>query len=177
MPNPLDPIWQSYTVVQDSIGVVRRTLIAGGGPPMPLTGSQFAGLTAAAVATLLDGAEEAAGEQAVMFLYAAFEATLRTHLMAQGTRLRWTYLPNAQFGVDLQDWFERLCRTVRMDDVAKLFDAAVKPVNPNWSGVIGTIRTYRHWLAHGKRGLMPAAITPLFAYQFLSQFLTACGLA
>ncbi len=176
MSNPLDPILKSYSVTIDAIDVVRRTLAGSGAGAATVGGSQFVSLSTADSITLLDAAAETAGEQSVMFLYAAFEATLRAHVVAQGSRLRWVYQPNAQFGVDLQRWYEGLCKHARMDDVAQLFDPLVKPVNPTWKQTMDTVRKYRHWLAHGKRGLIPPTVTPLFAHRFLSEFLTASKL-
>jgi hypothetical protein len=64
-----------------------------------------------------------------------------------------------------------------MDGVVKLFGSAVNPVNATLPSVVGSIREYRNWLAHGKRGPMPPAVAPLSTYQSLTQFLQACGLA
>jgi hypothetical protein len=61
-----------------------------------------------------------------------------------------------------------------MDDLANLYISAVGQV---LGAQVGNIRVYRHWLAHGRRWPQPPNVTPLFAYQTLTSFLRAAGLA
>jgi hypothetical protein len=174
MANPLDPIWRAYGITLDSYSVVRRSL-TGPNRALALHGSQF--VTAAndqEVLDALDVAQEELDEQTVMFLYATFEATLRDHLSAQGSLLAAATQPGPQFGPSLQTWFTELCKETRMDKIVDLFEP--------WVGATGiaqagSIRKYRHWLAHGKRGAAPPSVTPPFAYNSLTNFLQSCHLA
>jgi hypothetical protein len=176
MSNPLDAIWRAHGITLDSYGVVRRSLpLAAPDRAAVLHGSEFA--TAAndqAILDALDAAQEELEDQTVMFLYATFEATLRDHVTAQGSLLGAAAQPGSQFGPNLQAWFTELCKETRMDKVVVLFEP--------WAGAVGvgqagSIRKYRHWLAHGKRGAAPPSVTPQFAYNSLTSFLQSSKLA
>jgi hypothetical protein len=60
-----------------------------------------------------------------------------------------------------------------MDDLTDLFVAVVGQAI---IAQIGNIRTYRHWLAHGRRWAQPPTVSPVFAYQTLTAFLQAARL-
>jgi hypothetical protein len=175
MPNPLDPIWKAHGITLDAYSVVRRSLQL---PPAERAASLQGGQFAAAVndqeiLDALDAAEDELDDQSVMFLYATVEATLRDHVTGHGVLLFPAAVPGPQFGSSLQAWFIELCKDTRMDKVVGLFEP--------WAGQVGvaqagSIRKYRHWLAHGKRGAVPQAVTPQFAYTSLMQFLQSCGL-
>jgi hypothetical protein len=109
----------------------------------------------------------------VLFLYAAFEAALRDHVAAQSALLVAAVGPHPTFGPDLATWFADLCDDVRMDGVTRLYTPAAGPA---LSAFIGTVRKYRHWLAHGRRGTAPPAVNPQLTHARLTQFLQACGL-
>ena len=173
MPNPLDPIWRSYDVIQESLGVIRLSLDLSS-RSTTLYGTQFATLSNAEITERLDAAGHDADDQAVLFLYATFESALRDHVVAQAGRLAAADSPNAQFGIELQAWFAALCRDARMDGISALFAPAVGTA---LAPLVGSIRKYRHWLAHGKRGTAPPSVAPQFVYTTLTQFLQACGLA
>src|ERR1700678_296748 len=153
MPNPLDSIWRSYGITLDSYGMVRRSLsLSAPERAAVLQGSQFA--TAAndqEILDSLDAAQDESDDQAIMFLCATFEATLRDHVIAQGALLGAAAQPGLQFGPNLQAWFAELCKDTRMDKVVALFET--------WGvAQAGSIRKYRHWLAHGKRGAAPPSV-------------------
>jgi hypothetical protein len=173
MPNPLDPIWQAYDVTQDSFGVVRRSLGLGPTRDAALQGSQFLALADQQVVDLLDSAQDMIDDQAVMFLYATFEAALRDHVAAQSGLFSGATLPSPQFGITMQPWFAELCRETRMDKMANLFSPSADKTLIEQAG---SIRKYRHWLAHGKTGKAPTSVTPLFAYTPLTRFLFSCAL-
>jgi hypothetical protein len=173
MPNPLDSIWRAYGITLDSYGVVRRSLsLAAPERAAVLQGGQF--VSAAndqAILDALDVAQEELDDQTVMFLYATFEATLRDHVTAQGPLLAGAVQPGPQFGPNLEAWFTEFCKDIRMDKVVSLFEpwAAATGI-----AQAGSIRKYRHWLAHGKRGAVPPSVTPQFAYNSLTSFLRSC---
>lgn len=176
MANPLDFIWRAHGITLDSYGVVRRSLsLLAPERAAALHGSQFAAAASdQEILDALDAAEGELDEQTVMFLYATFEATLRDHVTAQGPLLGAAVQPGPQFGPNIQAWFTELCRDARMDKVVGLFEP--------WAGAIGiaqagSIRKYRHWLAHGKRGAVPPSVAPPFAYTSLTSFLQMCALA
>jgi len=121
----------------------------------------------------LDTAQELIDDQAVLFLYATFEAVLRDHVVAQAGHLIGAIHPSAQFGLNMQAWFADICRETRMDKVVDLFSPSV---SQTLIAQAGSIRKYRHWLAHGKRGAVPPSVTPLFAYTSLTSFLRSCSL-
>jgi hypothetical protein len=175
MPNPLDSIWEAYGITLDSYRVVRRSVSLGPAERTAvLQSGQFA--TAANDSDIfdaLDRAQDELDDQTVMFLYATFEAALRDHLTAQGPLLLAAVQPGPQFGPNLQAWFTETCKDTRMDKVVVLFEP--------WAGALGiaqagSIRKYRHWLAHGKRGAGPPSVTPQFAYNSLTSFLRSCSL-
>jgi hypothetical protein len=173
MPNPLNPIWESYKITQDSFGVVRRALGLGAARGIALQGSQFLAATDQQVSDQLDTAQDMIDDQAVMFLYATFEAALRDHVVAQAGLFGGAIHPSAQFGLNMQSWFTELCGETRMDRVAGLFSPSV---SQTLVAQAGSIRKYRHWLAHGKRGAIPPSVTPFFAYTSLTSFLLSCSL-
>ncbi len=175
MPNPLNSTWRAYGITRDSYGVVRRSIsLTASQRALTLQGSRFA--LAADDQEIFDSLDAAQGElddQTVMFLYATFEATLRDHIIAQGPLLAAAARPGIQFGPNLEAWFTEICKDTRMDKVVVLFES--------WAGATavaqaGSIRKYRQWLAHGKRGAGPPSVTPQFAYNSLTSFLQSCSL-
>jgi len=134
---------------------------------------QFSAATDQQILGLLDTAQDTIDEQAVMFLYATFEAALRGHIAAQAGVFVGVTHPTAQFGLNMKSWFADLCDDTRMNQVVDLFKPSV---NQDIVAQVGTIRTYRHWLAHGKRGAGPPSVTPVFAYTTLTSFLQSCSL-
>lgn len=174
MPNPLDSIWRAYGITLDSYGVVRRSLSLAQ-RALALQGGQFATMNNdQEILDALDAAQEELDDQTVMFLYAAFEARLRDHVTAQGHHLAAAAQPGPQFGPNLQNWFIELCNETRMDKVVALFESWAGPTGVAQAG---SIRKYRHWLAHGKRGAIPPSVTPQLAYNSLTSFLQSCQLA
>ncbi len=174
MPNPLDPIWQSHNTTQDSFRVVRRSLgLNTATRAVALHGGQFLPATDQQILDLLDAAQDQIDDQTVMFLYATFEAALRDHIVAQASLFAGATLPSAQLGLNMQTWFTELCSETRMDRVVGLFFPSA---SQTLIAQAGSIRKYRHWLAHGKRGAVPPSVTPLFAYTSLTNFLQSCAL-
>jgi hypothetical protein len=158
----------------DAFGVVRRALALDAMVrAQVLQGGQFAAASDQQILDLLDAAQDEVDDQAVLFLYATFEARLREHIVAQSGLLTGATQPSAQFGQNLHGWFNDLCRDARMDKVLDLF---VPSVNQVLIAQVGSIRKYRHWLAHGRRGLAVPSVTPLFAYRTLTSFLQLCNL-
>jgi hypothetical protein len=102
-----------------------------------------------------------------------FEARLRDHVAQQAHHLHGAQPPTPGFGVALATSFSEYCDRNRMDDLADLFLSAVGPVVV---AQVGNIRTYRHWLAHGRRWAQPPTVTPQVAYQTLTAFLRSAGL-
>jgi len=45
-----------------------------------------------------------------------------------------------------------------------------KVLDPDLVEKVNQVRQYRNWVAHGKRGKKPSAVTPRMAYERLSQF-------
>jgi hypothetical protein len=82
--------------------------------------------------------------------------------------------PTPAFGLTLAASFSEYCNRNSMDELADLF---VSAVGQTLVAQAGNIRTYRHWLAHGRRWAQPPTVSPRFAYQTLTAFLQACGLA
>ncbi len=168
MPNPLDLIWRAYGITLDAFGVVRRSLsIAAPERTAVLQGSQFAKPASNQnILDALDAAQEELDDQTVMFLYATFEATLRDHVTDQAPLLATSTHPGPQFGPNLEAWFTEFCKETRMDRVITLFEPWATSTG---IAQAGTIRKYRHWLAHGKRGAAPPSVLPQFAYKLTDQ--------
>ncbi len=173
MPNPLDPQWQSYNDTQESLALIRRLSEVPGTRTATLHGTSFAAMADAAVDAAISVAKQELNAQTVLFLYATFESALRDDLSARSTALATAPGPHPAFGLDLATWFTDLVDDVRMDGVTRLYAPAAGPL---LVAMIGNIRKYRHWLAHGRRGTAPPAVTPQFTYARLTQFLRACGL-
>ena len=122
---------------------------------------------------LLDAAQTEVDDAAILSLYATFEAGLRDHVAQQAQLLHGAQQPSPDFGIALATSFSEYCERNRMDDIAGLFASAAGQV---LVAQAGNIRTYRHWLAHGRRWAQPPNVTPAFAYQTLTAFLQAAGL-
>lgn len=173
MANPLDPQWRSYNVTLQAHEVARR---ASGSPltrSASLSGTPFAVMPHVDVVDQLAAAERELNAEAVLFLHATFESAIRDDLAAKGALLAAATGPHVAFGTELAAWFADLTADVRMDVVTRPYATAA---GPTLLGVVGNIRKYRHWLAHGRRGTAPPAVTPQFTYTRLTQFLQTCGL-
>lgn len=174
MPNPLDPLWNAYQTTRASLKVVKRCMtVASVDRAKAFSNTRFGGLTDQQCIDLLDAAQTEVDDAAILSLYATFEARLRDHVAAQTPLLHAANQPSAAFGVALAGSFNEYCARNRMDDLADLFLASVGQVV---LAQVGNIRTYRHWLAHGRRWAQPPTVTPPFAYQTLTTFLQSCGL-
>jgi hypothetical protein len=174
MPNPLDPIWDAHLTARASLKVVRRCVtVAGIDRPKTFSNTRFGGLTDQECIDLLDAAQTEVDDSAVLSLYASFEANLRDHVAQQAHHLRGAQQPTPDFGVALAASFAEYSARNRTDDLADLFVAAV---GQTLVAQVGNIRSYRHWLAHGRRWAQPPTVIPRFAYQTLTVFLHGCGL-
>jgi len=174
MPNPLDPIWDAHLTAGAALKVVRRCVtIVGIDRAKAFSNTRFGGLTEQQCIDLLDEAQTEMDDSAVLSLYATFEATLRDHVGRQAHHLHAAQQPTAAFGIAMAASFAEYCDHSRMDELADLF---VSAVGQALVAQVGNIRSYRHWLAHGRRWAQPPTVTPQFAYQTLTSFLQACGL-
>ncbi len=135
--------------------------------------TRFSGLTDQQCIDLLDAAQTDVDDAAILSLYATFEAKLRDYVALQAHLLRSAQQPSSDFGMALANSFSEYCDRNRMDDLADLFVSVVAQVVV---AQVGNVRTYRHWLAHGRRWAQPPTVTPAFAYQTLTTFLQASGL-
>jgi hypothetical protein len=174
MPNPLDPIWDAHLTARAALKVVRRCIkVSGIDRAKALSNTRFDGLADQQCIDLVDAAQTEVDDSAILSLYATFEARLRDHIAQQAHHLHAAQQPNPAFGLALAMSFSEYCDRNPMDDLANLFVAAVGQV---LVAQVGNIRTYRHWLAHGRRWAQPPNVTPVFAYQTLTAFLQAAGL-
>ncbi len=174
MPNPLDPVWDAHTTARAALKVVKNCMAAVGiDRAKAFSDTRFIGLTDQQCVDLVGAGQAEVDDSAVLSLYAVFEATLREHIGQQAHHLHLAQQPTPAFGVALADSFSEYCDRNRMDALAGLFASAVRPVV---LAQVGNIRTYRHWLAHGRRWDQPPTVTPAFAYQTLTAFLQAAGL-
>ena len=175
MPNPLDPIWDAHLTARATLKVVRRCMtVSGVDRAKAFSNTRFGGLADQQCIDLLDAAQTEVNDSAVLSLYATFEARMRDHVVQQSHHLRAAQQPTAAFGMALATSFSEYCDRYRMDDLADLF---VSSVGQPLIAQVGNIRAYRHWLAHGRRGPQPPTVSPSFAFQTLTAFLQACGLA
>jgi len=174
MPNPLDPIWDAYQTARNALKVVRRCLIVAEiGRAKALSNTRFYALTDQQCLDLLDQAEAESDNSVVLALYATFEAGLRDHAAQQAALLHAAKQPSPGFGVALADTFSEYCARSRMDNLTDLFASVVAQAT---LAAVGNIRTYRHWLAHGRSGKQPPTVAPLDAFQTLTTFLQDAGL-
>ena len=175
MSNPLDSVWDAYTTATSALKVARRCAAIGEVASEPLLrDTRFCACDASTCESLLESAREQIDDQTVLALYAVFEAALRDYLTQQAILLHQAKQPHPQFGQELAVLFDGYCGDVRMDAVEKLFLAAV---GVHLVATAGSIRVYRHWIAHGRRWAAPPTVVPQFAYRALTQFLQASGLA
>lgn len=175
MSNPLDPIWEAYQTSHNAVKVVRRcNTLKDIDSERPFRNTRFHGLPRRTSEKLLRSAQQSLEDQTVLALYAAFEATLRDHIAKQSEHLRdHVKSPTARFGKRLACLYKDQCSHMRMDDVAGLLSSRV---GEDIVAKIGSIRVYRHWIAHGRRGSTPPSVTPQFAYEVLTKFLQRCHL-
>jgi hypothetical protein len=175
MPNPPDPIWSAHSTTKAAHKVVKRCVtVPGIDRDKAFSNTGFAGLTDQQCIDLLDAAQTEVDDAAILSLYATFEARLRDHVTQQAQQLHGAQQPSPDFGVALAASFTEYCDKTRMDELADLFVSTVGQVS---LAQVGTIRTYRHWLAHGRRWAAPPRVTPAFAYKTLTAFLQSAGLA
>ncbi len=174
MPNPLEPIWDAHQTAGAALKVVTRCVkVAGIDRARAFSNALFRGLTDRQCLDLIDTAQAEIDDSAVLSLYASFEAILRQHVVQQAYHLHGAQHPTQDFGVALAGLFSESCDRIRMDDLANLFvSAAGQPLVAQ----VGNIRTYRHWLAHGRGWTQPPTVTPRFAYQTLTAFLQSAAL-
>jgi hypothetical protein len=174
MSNPLDPIWDAYETARFALKVVRRCVtVTGIDKARALSNTRFHGLPEQQCIDLVDVAQTELDDSVILSLYATFEARLRDHVSKHATLLHAAQQPSPDFGVALAVSFSNYCDANRMDDLTDLFVAVVGQAI---IAQIGNIRTYRHWLAHGRRWAQPPTVSPVFAYQTLTAFLQAAGL-
>jgi hypothetical protein len=172
----LDPIWDAYKTLTSALKVVRRCSTLGTiDPDHPFGNTRFYHLHKRTCAKLLGSAQQEIEDQTVLSLYAAFEASLRDHLAQQAQHLRQhSRSPSARFGKNLAKLYTDQCGKFWMDMVVNLFASRV---GEDAVAQTGSIRNYRHWIAHGRRGPMPPSVSPQFAYEVLTRFLRRCRLA
>ncbi len=174
MPNPLDPIWAAHQTARAALKVVRRCVkVEEIDRAKTFSNTLFRDLTDAQCIDSLDDAVTEVNDSAVLLMYATFEARLRDHIAKQAHHLQAVQEPNPDFGVALAASFSEYSDRTRMDDLAELFLSAV---GGDLLAQVGNIRTYRHWLAHGRRGDQPPSVTPGFAYKTLTAFLQSAGI-
>lgn len=175
MSDPLGPIWDTYQTSTNALKVVRRCATLGDRDlDRPFRNTRFHHIGQADCEQLLSSAQARIEDQTVLALYAAFEATLRDHLVRQSPHLTRADQPDTEFGQALAELYEENCDDARMDHVVRLFSSAA---GQELVAQAGCIRVYRHWIAHGRRGETPPTVSPQFAYQVLGEFLRKCGLA
>ena len=175
MPNPLDPIWDAHLTSRSAIKLARRcATVAAIDRAKAFSNTRFDGLSDLQCIDLFDASQAEIDDSAVLSLYATFEARLRDHVAQQAHHLHGAQQPTVGFGIALATSFSEYCDRNRMDDLADLFLSAVGQV---LVAQVGNIRTYRHWLAHGRRWVQPPTVTPQFAYQTFTTFLQSVGLA
>lgn len=175
MTDPLGPIWETYQTSTNALKVVRRcAALDDRDVDRPFRNTRFYHMGQADCEQLLSSAHARIEDQTVLALYAAFEVTLRDHLVRQSPHLARADQPDAEFGQALAELYEKYCDDARMDHVAGLFSNAA---GQELIAKAGSIRVYRHWIAHGQRGETPPTVSPQFAYRALGEFLRKCGLA
>ena len=175
MPTCLDPIWERYETAVAALKVARRCIdVPGINRDRAFRNTDLYRVPDVACVSRMADAGRDLDDSAVLTLYARFEARLREHLAGQSPLLGRANAPDPQFGAGLAALFERQCESIRMDVVTDLFRSAVGQVTVDQ---VGSIRTYRHWLAHGRTRLAPPTLSPQFTFATLTAFLTAAGLA
>jgi hypothetical protein len=174
MSNPLDPIWDAHESAQSALNVVKRCVdVPGINRRKALSNTRFYGLPDVQCLELIVGARLELNDAAIFSLYGAFEARLREHMSRQAPLLHAAIRPAPEFGVALAVSFSEFCASNRMDDLVDLFSAIV---GQQIIAQVGSIRAYRHWLAHGRAWKRPARLRPPFVYQTLTAFLVVAGL-
>lgn len=176
MANPIDVIWADYDAAINVSKVVERCMsVAGVNRERAFANTAFRRQSDDDCNRLLAAARRLADEGSVIALYAGFEAHLREHLTSQATLLAAADRPDPAFGRALSGLYATFCARAQMDDVVGLFATAA---GQNLVAQVGTIRSYRHWLAHGKRWTpAPPVVSPSFVRKVLALFVETCGLA
>ncbi len=175
--NSLDAILDAHKTARDAMKVVRRCAsVEGIDEDRPFRNTRFHGIAETMnFKKLLSTAENELDDLTVLSLYATFEKLIREHLSAQSLLLHAATSPDDDFGASLAriyvDWTSD---SLRLDRAVGLFESAV---GQELISQVGQIRTYRHWVAHGKRmEATPPSTDPQWTYDILTQFLTLAGL-
>jgi hypothetical protein len=121
-----------------------------------------------------DTADAPLDDLAVLVLFSVFEAVVRTGLLEQLTDAvsEATHpvirkaVDDAKQGVEGGSFFNNVLVPYKVPG----------GVDPDLIEQVNQVRKYRNFVAHGRRGHEPAAVSPLMAYKRLTRYLTALGL-
>lgn len=101
----------------------------------------------------------------VLVLFSVFEALVRARTAEDVA----TELPAAQHPA-LVHALDELHRSLASGSFARVTES-FKAVDPELVEQVNQVRQYRNWVAHGRRGRRPEAVTPTVAYARLRRFL------
>ncbi|HZT80677.1 MAG TPA: hypothetical protein VFA26_10660 [Gemmataceae bacterium] len=101
----------------------------------------------------------------VLLLFSVFEANIRSRVLAEIE----IEVPGLRH-VALRHAVATLREAIQYGSFFRILEP-YKPLDANLIEKVNQVRRYRNWVAHGRRGPQPPAVSPQSAYMRLQQFL------
>ena len=171
MTNPLTPLNDALSIVEDSFRVALACADAGKADEEKaalVAGTKFSPPD-------VDWAEVQIGvtkleleDLFVLAMTSCFEARVKEFVKSQ------TSIAVGEYRAEIEKWLYGEIESAPLYGLAKIFKP---PVTPMMIKDIESIRKYRNWVAHGRAYPGPAiAVTPSFAYNTLTTFMTTANI-
>lgn len=172
----IQEVYEVHLAAMAGLKVVKRTRESATTDDLhPFRNTYFHAMKPEQVYLRVEQAGKELEETAVLSLYAAFESSLRSHICTAllpsltGPALR--HEEDVRLTGAIRSWIDE---ELSMDKVISLFESSV---GVEALARVGTVRKFRHWVAHGRRSTKrPPDVSPKFAYEVLSTFLTRAQL-
>jgi hypothetical protein len=103
---------------------------------------------------------------AVFVLFSVFEAQVRDRVLADTSKER-----EAVKHPSLQFWMGQAKESIEEGSFFRVLASFKSGGSADLVELINQVRRYRNWVAHGRRGVKPEAVSPKDAFERLSRFL------
>ena len=105
---------------------------------------------------------------AVFVLFSVFEAAVRDRVLADTqTERELVQHPSLRY------WMLQAKEAIEESSFFRVLESFKSSGSANQVELVNQVRRYRNWVAHGRRGKKPDAVTPEMAYERLQAFLQA----
>lgn len=170
--NTLDEAWEWYEATKNGLNLVGRLADThwGSWDSSSSIGRdhRFRNLDVNDLRTQTRSAAEHLEDFAVFVLFSVFEGEVREIVLEQTRKERASITHPA-----LARWAEELEDRLSQGSFGRLLDSLKTPEQYDLIEQVNQVRKYRNWVAHGRRGIRAAAVTPSDAYRRLRAFLNA----